>query len=241
MRLRRPSLLALGLLALGLAVCVSAGAWQYGKGVYKQERELRWASAREAGPVPLSQVAGGDAGGVDRVTAHGQFQPQRYLLDNQVRSGRAGVEAFAPLRVDDGTVVLVALGWLPYADARRTPPALPALPGGTVLLSGLLTPPPAHGLRFGRDWAQVPGYPKLMPYFALEDIAADLGQAPIARVLRLDAEPGSAFRREWQAVDSMPPARHFGYALQWWSLAAAIVIVFVVVHRRRPDPRSTTP
>lgn len=239
--LRRPSLLSLALLALGLAVFVSAGAWQYDKGVDKREREAHWAHAVARDPVPLADARDRDPAGVDRVLAHGRYQSQRYLLDNQVRSGRAGVEAFAPLRTEDDTLVLVALGWLPYADARRTLPELPALPQGSVLLAGLLTPPPAHGLRFGRDWANVPNHPKLMPYFALDDIAADLGEAPIARVLRLDAEAGSPFRRDWQAVDSMPPARHFGYALQWWALAAAIIVVFVVVHRRRTPPESPSP
>lgn len=236
MRLRRPSWPAWALLVLGLAICGSAGSWQYGKGVYKREREAGWLQADAAAAVPLTDVIGRDPTGFDRVTARGEFMPQRYLLDNQIRSARAGVEVFAPLRVTDGRVLLVALGWLAYPDARRSAPQLTELPSGPVALTGLLTPPPAHGLRFGREWAQAPGYPKLMPYFALDDIGADLGEPPAARVLRLDAEPGSPYRRDWQPVESMPAERHFAYAWQWWSLCAAIIVIFVVVHRRRPHP-----
>lgn len=230
---RRPSFWAVALLVAGLLVFVTAGRWQYGKAQAKLARESGWVDARQRPPVDIARAIDGDPTGFDRVTATGTWLSQRYLLDNQVRNGRPGVEVFAPLRRSDDALVLVALGWLPYRDARRSPPAIGELPVGEVTLSGMLAPPPAHGLRVGREWADASDYPKLMPYFALDDIAADLG-APLApRLLRLDAAVDSPYRRDWQPVDSMPPARHLGYAWQWWFLAIAIVIVFIVVHRKR--------
>jgi cytochrome oxidase assembly protein ShyY1 len=33
----------------------------------------------------------------------------------------------------------------------------------------------------------------------------------------------------------MPPARHRAYALQWFTFAAAAIVMFFVLHRARPD------
>ena len=229
---RRPSWLALALLAVGVAVTVAAGLWQYGKAQYKREREARWADARQSMAIPLARALERDASAFDRVAVTGTFVPQRYLLDNQIKDGRAGIEVFAPMRSDASTIVLVALGWLPYADAQRQLPLLPALPTDQVDLTGMLAPPPAHGLRLGRDWAKQAGYPKLMPYFALDEIEFDAGFDLAPRILRVDATPDSPYRRDWRPVDAMPPARHLAYAWQWWSLTAAIILIFFIVHRK---------
>jgi surfeit locus 1 family protein len=35
----------------------------------------------------------------------------------------------------------------------------------------------------------------------------------------------------------MPPARHRAYAFQWFTFAAAAVVMFVVLHRKRRNPK----
>lgn len=229
-------MLAWLLLAAGLALFISAGRWQHGKAADKERAQQAWqlASTQPARAWTAHDLE--SAEGYDRVRLRGEWLPQRYMLDNQVAEGRVGVEVYAPLRPEGGGLVLVSLGWMPYVDARRTPPSLPMLPGGQVELVGALTPPTAHGLRLGRTWAQVAGYPKLMPYFALDEVAADLNSPLAPRVLRAEAVPGSGLVQSWHPVSSMPPARHRAYAWQWWSLAIAIVIVFLVVHRQRRSP-----
>lgn len=231
--LRRPSWWAWCLLAFGLGLTGTAGMWQYGKAQYKREREARWAEARQRSEVPLSRALKGDSADFDRVRMTGTFGPQRYLLDNQVRNGRPGVEVFAPMRSAGGIAVLAALGWLPYGDAARRPPGLPPVPADQVELTGMLAPPPAYGLRLGRDWAQAQTrYPKLMPYFALDEIASDAGMDLAPRVLRVDPAPDSPYRRDWRPIDTMPPARHLAYAWQWWFLSMAMIVIFFIVHRR---------
>lgn len=229
---RKPSPFAWLLLIAGLALFVSLGFWQHGRAEFKRERE-RVRLAAEGGPERALADVLADAGTLQRVRAGGRYRAARYLLDNQVRDRQAGVEAFALFDSDDAGPILVVLGWLPYAGNRREPPALPPLPDGPVELHGLWSPPPAHGLRLGRDWPAQPRYPKLMPYFDIVDIGADAQAALPPGVLRLDDEPGTPYRRDRAAADGLPPARHVAYALQWWSLALAITIVFVFIHRPR--------
>ena len=232
---KSPSLLAWLLLLAGLVLFVSAGRWQYGQAELKRAQMAAFEAVIGAEPRPLSSRMFDAADGFDRVRIPGELLHQRYLLDNQVRDGRVGIDVFAPLRRDDGQVMLVALGWLAYAGAQRDLPVLPNLDeaalGGAAGWSGILAPPPAHGLRLGRAWHEQPGYPKLMPYFDLSEIATDLGVPLAARVLRLDPDQaGDVWRRDWRPAQGMPPERHLAYAWQWWSLAIAIVAVFVVVH-----------
>ena len=36
----------------------------------------------------------------------------------------------------------------------------------------------------------------------------------------------------------MPPQRHRGYAFQWFSFAIAAIVIFIVLHWRRPNKSS---
>lgn len=36
-----------------------------------------------------------------------------------------------------------------------------------------------------------------------------------------------------QPLDPLPPQRHFGYALTWWGLAAALLVMYLAYHRAR--------
>ena len=45
-------------------------------------------------------------------------------------------------------------------------------------------------------------------------------------------QPSDDYIREWQPV-VMEPLKHIGYALQWYGLALAAGIIYIVARRRR--------
>ena len=51
-------------------------------------------------------------------------------------------------------------------------------------------------------------------------------------VLLLDKDQPGGFVREWNPV-VVGPERHVGYAVQWFALAAALVILYVWVNLNR--------
>ena len=53
-------------------------------------------------------------------------------------------------------------------------------------------------------------------------------------LLLLDEADPRGFARNWQnQFEQMPPVRHFGYALQWFAMACAVAVIFVVLNLRR--------
>lgn len=236
MRLRRPSWFALTLTLVGVVLFVRLGIWQLHRADEKEVLLRRFAAAAQAPLQDFADVAGhATPDRYPHVRVHGRYLPQRdYLLDDQVVGGQIGVRVYAPFVPDAGdTLLLVNLGFLPRQGAQQRLPDRPPLPAGETTLTGLYAPPPPAGLKLGGNaLPREARWPKLTIYIDLEAIGADLGRRLYPRVLLLDQDPASPYVRLW-TPDFMPPARHRGYALQWFSFAIAAVVIFLVLHRRR--------
>ena len=81
------------------------------------------------------------------------------------------------------------------------------------------------------------GWPRRLSYpdnAALQRIYA----APVASsVILLDAAAADGFLRDWRP-GGLPPERHFGYAVQWYGLSLALLVLFCVVNFKKPDTPS---
>jgi surfeit locus 1 family protein len=125
-------------------------------------------------------------------------------------------------------------GFLPREGPQEALPDVPPLPTGEVVLTGLYAPAPAPGLKLGGNpLTRESAWPKLLTFIDLRALAGDLHQALYPRVLLLDADPASSYIREW-TPDVMPPSRHRAYALQWFSFAIAALVIFFIMHRKKP-------
>ncbi|MCC4585851.1 SURF1 family protein [Xanthomonas melonis] len=211
-----------------LALLVSAGfaalgQWQLQRMHSKEALLERAAHVRER-PLTLVQALASPQA-LSWVNGRVRFLPQQVLLDNQLHDGRAGVRVYQLAAVEGlPQTLLVDLGWLPL-PANRQLPTLAAL-GGTRAVQGLLSAPPSAGLAIG---------PALAPTAAATtwlatrlDPAAvreTLGRRDISsQVLRLDPAVPVGYARDLQMLpNTLPPARHLGYAVQWFGLAIAVL------------------
>ena len=222
---------------VAMAAFSSAGFWQLRRAVAKQamlDAAAQVLAARDAVPLALAadpaRQADYDWGsGVGRFDARGPL-----LLDNQQRGGRAGVRAYRVFLPEDGAPMLVDLGWLPLPGNR----ALPAIarPAGSVALRGLLAPPPSPGLALGSGISRQ-GQGWLLTRIDTAALAPALGiSVPLApRVLRLDPALALGFDRDLQLLaNTLPPAKHRGYALQWFGLALTVLVTTLILTFRRP-------
>lgn len=240
--------------ALALAAMVgfaSLGAWQWGRGEWKARYLEAYAAALAADPVPFAEALAGldPVRGAEvpvRVAGSGTYDPARsVLLDNQRRGAEVGVLLFTLFEPADGSpALLVNRGWLPLDADRRIVPRI-GTPAAEVAASGLLRRPPSSGIRLGHapSLAADAG-PPLLTWLDLDELAAAWDQPLPPLVLQLDPASPAGFRRDADPLpNTLPPEQHRGYAVQWWALATAVAVIWLVLvwRARRRDGQSTPP
>ena len=220
-----------------IAVFASLGAWQLRRGVEKQgmlDAAAQITGSRSARPLAVAADPE-RAGDYDWAEGTGDFDPRGPLwLDNQQRAGRVGVRAYRIFHPDEGATLLVDLGWLPLAGDRVMPAV--ELPPGRLQLRGLLARPPSTGIALGSGMARS-GDGWLLTRVDLDAITAatDLPEPLAPRVLRLDPALPLGYDRDLTLLaNTLPPAKHRGYALQWFGLALAVLVTALILTFRRP-------
>ena len=228
------------LLALAVIVgFVALGRWQLQRAVFKEQliAQSQQVLTRRM-PVALAASSDLDARDFSWVAGEGRFLPRpALLLDNQTRDGKQGVRVYRLFQPDDSRrTLLVELGWRPLPP-QRTLPHEPAL-DGRYRLQGLLAPPPSPGLAIGAaDQLQADGS-RLLTRIDIGGLTKSLALPGglASRVLRLDPALKLGYARDLDVLaNALPPARHRGYAVQWFALAATVgVIALYFMFRRKP-------
>ncbi len=224
-----PTLLTLALLPL----LIGLGVWQLARYEYKTGLEQAHAGSG-AEPVAAAAVTGDDRDRYRPVTARGRYDAGRqFLIDNMVSQGRNGFFVITPLRLESGGLLLVNRGWIGQ-DARREPVAEIAVGEETRRIEGRVGRLPVAGLDLGERGGAAGDWPSVRQFPDIPELAAALAEPVEPWVLLLSPAAADGFRREWEPGG--PPAiRHLGYAVQWFALAAALAVIYVVVNlRRRP-------
>ncbi|MCC8538989.1 SURF1 family protein [Xanthomonas axonopodis pv. poinsettiicola] len=211
-----------------LAVLVSAGfaslgQWQLQRMHSKEALLERAAHVREK-PLTLVQALASPQA-LSWVTGRVRFLPQQVLLDNQLHDGRAGVRVYQLAAVEGAAgTLLVDLGWLPL-PANRQLPHLAALDGARAV-QGLVSAPPSAGLAIGPALAPTATAGTwLATRLDPQAVREALGRRDISsQVLRLDPALPVGYVRDLDMLpNTLPPARHLGYAVQWFGLALAVL------------------
>lgn len=220
------------LTAAAVALFGALGRWQLSKGLAKQAMAATMAD-RAVEPEIISPANAAPQGlQVRRAQARGRYLADRQLLmDGQSSHGRPGYRVWTPLELPNGAAVLVDRGWIPQ---DRT--GLDAgLPQGTLVVTGAWRSLPQPGIRLAGtvNCPQEKQFPAVVLYPTPDDLECLLGRPVVGGLLLLDADAPAGFVREWSDF-GFPPARHFGYAFQWFMLALAAIVVFIVVNRKRP-------
>ncbi|NMT62827.1 SURF1 family protein [Marinobacter orientalis] len=213
---------------LFLPLLTGLGVWQLERAQEKKAQLAQW--QQEAGGLDWAeqQASGLEAG--EPVTVSGRYGEASWLLDNRTRDGAPGYEVLTLFFPDEGLPVVVNRGWLQAPRSRDELPEI-SRPEGEVRLQGRLSefpePPVLKDVSRGNgDW---PRRTQSLSHQQAKDVQDDVA----GFVLRLSGpeQPG-AYRADW-APDMMGPQTHYGYALQWFSLAAALVILTVVASYRK--------
>lgn len=218
-----------------LALLCGLGTWQIRRGLEKAGLQQDYAAAQTLPPAAARAAPPAPQASPLRLRAEGSYVDDRsLLLDNQTHGQTPGRRVWTPLRLDDGTLMLVDRGWVPL-NASPSVAESPAPPGGLAVI-GLWRRLPEPGLRLeGKSTcAPAPRFPVLVNYPTAAEVGCLLGEPVSDGLLLLDPDAPGGFVREWHgALSEIPPSRHYGYAAQWFLLAATLLFLFVRFNLKR--------
>lgn len=229
----RPALAATVAVALALPILLGLGIWQVKRGQEKAQLLAEASAAADMAPLDLARITRIDGvAGQRLVRVQGEFLvDQQGLLDNQVRDGQIGYDILTPLRAKGVPgVLLVNRGWLARGGLRSDVPEWQT-PQGTVALTGYLHQPADIPFVSGEVTESFGGL-WVVSEISTPLLGQYLGLPVQARVLRLAPDSEHGFRRDWPVV-AMTPQRHYGYAVQWFGLAGALLWMYVLAGMRR--------
>ena len=160
---------------------------------------------------------------------------RQFLLDNEVRNGLVGFSVLTPFALDDGSVALVDRGWVPIGASRRE---LPQVPIGERRRSveGRVYLPFGEPFTLGDGGTPDAGWPRVVAHLDFGVIAKHLGLEVLPLVIRMDAAEEDGYLRRWPEIP-VSADKHLAYAVQWFALALAVVVIFVLLNFNKKAAR----
>lgn len=215
-----------------LPFLVGLGLWQLDREQEKRELAAQFAERQSRPAVDLSGL---DPQRPDLaympVVLRGQFVLGQYLLqDNRIQRGQFGYEVIGLFHLaHDAGYALVNRGWTAGDPARRTLPEI-TQPEGIVELRGQVYIPPDPPYLLAEQAVPVGNWPRVIQ--ALETgplvppLERRLGASVFPHMVRLNGDAAGALSVDWKVVN-LSPETHRGYAVQWFTMAAVLLLFFV--------------
>lgn len=203
---------------------LTLGFWQLSRADEKQIAQRDFVELRAAGAVTLSELPRAPAN-YTNLQVRGVIDNGRTLLiDNRIMQGRFGYEVVSPLRVVGSEQwLLINRGWIAADAARRSLPVVPTI-DGEVEVHGHLYRDQAGFELAGEVTSNA--WPRVVSHLAFERLSDAMQLALPPYSLRLDADSPTALTVDWRVVNQ-GPAQHIGYAVQWFSMAAVLVLAWL--------------
>lgn len=212
---------------------ISLGVWQLNRMSEKQTRLDSIAQKTTTAPMhPLDVPMQWEDVRDVPVQFTGTLQANRVLLvDNQIYQGKPGYDVIVPV-VTRGQQLLVNLGWIAAPRFRKELPQL-TLTSDTIFIKGVTSQAALNPL-IQETQTRFNQFPVVIQQLDISLINQQWSTAmPDLVVTRLSSQPDiQQLVAEWQPV-VMPPEKHLGYAVQWFGLAIAALVISVSVLIRR--------
>jgi surfeit locus 1 family protein len=217
-----------------LVALVALGRWQLRRADEQQRLVDAFAAGTDAaravelGTPPLPRF--------QRVDAHGRYDTSRQVLIDNMTSddGRAGYYVITPFALSGGGWLLVNRGWTPMGASRAVLPDV-SVPGNERPLHGRIDKLPSPGIHMGHPEPLQPPFPVRATYPSRPELQALLHERDLSaagELVLLDAAEPDGYLRRWKAP-GLPPMRHLAYAVQWFGLAATLLVIYVATNLRR--------
>jgi len=219
-----------------LPVLILLGCWQLNRAAEKQLLEQQFAKITATHILNLNEAHTLPADpNFHPVQITGHFDnTHQFLQDNQFYNHQVGYYVLTPFLLDNSQqAVLVNRGWIAQGKSRAHLPDV-NITTTTLTLRGAI-----HVLskkQFMLKDAVEQTWPRRIQQIDIAQISAELHKPLYPFTVLLNADQPYGFTRAWSTAN-YNPAKHYGYAFQWFALAVTLIIIYIVVntHRKESD------
>jgi surfeit locus 1 family protein len=223
--------------APAVLLLLALGVWQVERLFWKQDLIAQRQAAVAAAPVAAPR-SWEEARGMEfrHVTDEGAFlNDKEIFIGATSEAGRQGYHVLTPFLEPGGRVVFVNRGFIPVELKEPAKRAAGQITG-TVRVQGLLRLPPAER----PAWFLPDNRPDLNYWFWVDlpaMSAADGLDRVAAFYIDADATPNPGGWPKGGVTRLALPNDHLQYAITWFSLAVALIVIYVLFHRRNAGPK----
>ncbi|HTT07596.1 MAG TPA: SURF1 family protein [Gammaproteobacteria bacterium] len=220
---------------LVIAGLVRLGVWQVDRAHQKHAAYARYLAHQQMPAAPLTRIAREPVENLNgrNVTLTGRYLADaEVLLDNQSHDGQPGYLVLTPFAMASRETVLINRGWMPLGMTRdRVTVEQP--PTGDIAVRGLISTAPARGISLHGDEQveTLPGGVRRVQRVDYDILARVVGMPLLPYLVLLDPQAPGGYVRAWTAPGS-DEYRHWSYAVQWFAMALAVLILFIVLAAR---------
>jgi len=227
----KPTLVPTIVFLLVLPVLLRLGFWQLDRAEEKRGLITLFKQQNELGPLLIKDTIEFD-GKLNYRTAKvtGKYNLEKQIfIDNKIHQGKTGVYVMTPFKLDNSEYsVLVNRGWVPMAIDRLSLPKIKT-PTQTLVLNGKIKISTKKPFTVGDQIQSNQGWPALMQWINITEVEKKSGLKLLPYIFLLGEEEKSGYVRNWKPV-VMQPEKSTSYAVQWFALALALTIIYIVVN-----------
>lgn len=230
----RPGLWPTLITLILLPVLLRLGFWQLERAEEKRQIQARFDAQYARPAVPVSELASVQDSEFRLVSVTGVLDNQRsFLLDNQVHDRQAGFHVLTPLKLSGNGYVLLNRGWVAQGKSRADKPQLDKLVE-PVSIQGRIKLPSAPGLKLSDRSFHDRNWPIIVQWIDFNDMQELTGHAFLPFIIRLEPDQPHGFVRDWQIINAQPE-QSTSYAVQWFTLAGVLSVLYLLLNLRKPD------
>ncbi len=226
-----------------VAVCLRLGMWQLSRAADKDARFAQIAQYEKMGTLSINELlqfqAEQDPTGVSIRLSGQVVTPAAWLLDNRTWQGQPGYDVVLAIKpVGYDKAALVNMGWVKgdYANRDRLPQI--DMPQGEITINAFVKSGILDAYVLSDEPETGDSWPRRVQQIDLEQFARQ-SQIPLYDfILYAQGENNFGFTPHYQPV-VMPAEKHRAYAVQWFLLALAAVVIFLFAARQKPSTPSS--
>ena len=229
----KPRLWSIIVTLLILPVFIRLGFWQLDRADEKRAIQLQQQAMMKKGNLNINNVVSQhEIFEYQKAEVTGKFEKQRLMfLDNKPYKGVHGYHVITPFKIKDtNEYILVNRGWVAMRAHRENLPAVDTSDKQQTI-KGMIKFPSSQ-FKLGETINENSQWPRRIQWLELESIARQLNVKLWPYILLQEADTNSKLIRDWKIVVS-PPEKNISYAVQWFSLALALIIIFIVVNAKK--------